>query len=50
MALAHAIRDSTEAAYRRSDLFEKRRLLMEQWEAFCAKQLAETEAAPDDPS
>jgi integrase len=29
IALAHAIRDSTEAAYRRCDLFEKRRLLME---------------------
>jgi integrase len=38
MALAHAIRDSTEAAYRRSDLFEKRRPLMEQWGSFCDHQ------------
>ena len=31
MALAHTIRDKTEAAYRRGDLFEKRRQLMEAW-------------------
>ena len=30
-ALAHAIQNQTEAAYRRSDLFEKRRDLMIQW-------------------
>lgn len=30
-ALAHAIQNQTEAAYRRSDLFEKRRDLMKQW-------------------
>jgi integrase len=35
MALAHAIRDSTEAAYRRSDLFEKRLLLNGGVEPFC---------------
>jgi len=34
MALAHAVGDKTEAAYRRGDLFEKRRVLMEQWAAF----------------
>ena len=34
MALAHAIGDSTEAAYRRGDLFEKRRKLMNEWAAF----------------
>ena len=33
-ALAHALPDRTEAAYRRSDLFEARRDLMEQWAAF----------------
>lgn len=33
-ALAHAIKSSTEAAYRRGDLFEKRRLLMEEWAGF----------------
>ena len=31
MALAHAIGDKVEAAYRRGDLFEKRRQLMGQW-------------------
>lgn len=36
MALAHAIGDQTEAAYRRGDLFEKRRILMEQWATFIA--------------
>jgi integrase len=34
MALAHAVSDKVEAAYRRSDLFEKRRQLAEAWAAF----------------
>lgn len=34
MALAHAVRDKTEAAYRRGDLLEKRRSLMNAWAAF----------------
>ena len=34
MALAHAVGDATEQAYRRSDLFEKRRELMELWSKF----------------
>lgn len=34
MALAHAIGNDTEAAYRRGDLFEKRRNLMNDWAAF----------------
>ena len=34
-ALAHVIADRTEAAYRRGDLFEKRRSLMAEWAAFC---------------
>jgi integrase len=37
MALAHAIPDAVEAAYRRGDLFEKRRKLMDAWAAHCAK-------------
>ena len=37
MALAHAIANKAEAAYRRGDLFDKRRKLMEAWAAFCAK-------------
>jgi integrase len=36
MALAHAIGDKVEAAYRRGDLFEKRRKLMQEWARFCA--------------
>jgi integrase len=35
MALAHAITDKVEAAYRRGDLFEKRRLLMLDWARYC---------------
>jgi len=37
MALAHAIGDRVEAAYRRGDLFEKRRRLMAEWATFCAR-------------
>jgi integrase len=36
MALAHAIDDKTEAAYRRSDLFKHRARLMRDWSAYCA--------------
>ena len=35
MALAHSIADKTEAAYRRGDLFEKRRKLMSEWANVC---------------
>lgn len=35
MALAHVVSDETERAYRRGDLFEKRRALAEAWAAFC---------------
>jgi integrase len=35
MALAHMVGNKVEAAYRRGDLFEKRRRLMQQWAAFC---------------
>jgi integrase len=35
MALAHAVSDQTEAAYRRGDLFEKRRRLMAEWAKHC---------------
>ena len=34
MALAHAIGNETEAAYRRGDLFDKRRRLMTDWAIF----------------
>ena len=35
MALAHADSDKVEAAYRRGDLFEKRRRLMSDWAKYC---------------
>lgn len=35
MALAHVVGDKTEAAYRRGDLFEKRRRLMMDWADHC---------------
>jgi len=35
MALAHAVSDETEAAYRRSTALAKRRALMEAWTAYC---------------
>jgi integrase len=37
MALAHSIKDKTEAAYRRGDLFEKRRDLMTAWASYVAE-------------
>jgi integrase len=37
MALAHVVGDKVEAAYRRGDMFEKRRKMMDDWAAFCAK-------------
>jgi integrase len=36
MALAHTVSDKVEAAYRRGDLFQKRRQLMDAWTRFCA--------------
>jgi integrase len=35
MALAHTVGDKVEAAYRRGDMFEKRRRLMLEWERYC---------------
>jgi integrase len=37
MALAHSIPNAVEAAYRRGDLFEKRRKLMQAWADYCTK-------------
>ena len=36
-ALAHTIGNAVEAAYRRGDLFDKRRRLMEQWGEYCSQ-------------
>ena len=45
-ALAHVIPDKVEAAYRRGDLFEKRRRLMNEWARFCAKAKAGGKVVP----
>ncbi|MDP3603828.1 MAG: integrase arm-type DNA-binding domain-containing protein [Bosea sp. (in: a-proteobacteria)] len=37
MALAHTVSDRVEAAYRRGDMFERRKKMMEDWAAFCGK-------------
>ena len=37
-ALAHTIKNKAEAAYARSDLFEKRRALMESWAQYLTRQ------------
>jgi integrase len=41
MALAHTITNKAEAAYRRSDLFEKRHKLMAAWAGYCRTPKAE---------
>jgi len=38
MALAHSVGNAVERAYRRGDMIEKRRHLMDDWAQFCAGQ------------
>jgi integrase len=45
MALAHAIGDRVEAAYRRGDLFEKRRRLMDDWAIHCSRRATNSGAS-----
>jgi integrase len=40
-ALAHTLQDKTEAAYRRTDLFDRRRKLMEAWASFLSAEVGE---------
>jgi integrase len=42
MALAHVIANKAEAAYRRGDLFEKRRRLMMDWADYCSNPMAKS--------
>ena len=42
IALAHAVGDKVEAAYRRGDMLEKRRRLMEDWGRYCGSIPAAT--------
>jgi integrase len=44
MALAHVIGDKVEAAYRRGDLFEKRKRLMIEWARYCSTPQTNTGA------
>jgi integrase len=44
MALAHTISDKTVAAYNRTDLFDRRRLLMASWDAYCSTPKVEAES------
>ena len=38
IALAHAVGNKVEAAYRRGDMMEKRRRLMADWAAYCEQE------------
>ena len=42
MALAHTIKDKSEAAYRRSDMLERRARLMQDWATYCGMDSADT--------
>ena len=42
-ALAHVVKSKVEAAYMRTDLFERRRRLMDDWSAYLAGRRASTE-------
>ena len=42
-ALAHVVKAKVEAAYWRTDLFERRRRLMDEWEAYLAGRRGSTE-------
>ncbi len=45
-ALAHIVGDTTERAYRRGDALEKRRRMMEAWEAYCCGYAAANNVVP----
>lgn len=40
MALAHVVADKTDAAYRRGDMLERRRRMMEEWARYCNGETA----------
>lgn len=47
-ALAHTVSNKVEAAYRRTDFLDKRRLLMRDWAAFCKKVPAPSKEERDE--
>jgi len=46
MALSHTVSDKVERAYRRGDLLQKRRPLMDAWAAYCSKPAASGDVIP----
>ena len=46
MALAHAVKDKSEAAYRRGDALEKRRRLMADWARYCEELMVVATVTP----
>ncbi len=46
MALAHTVSNSVEAAYRRGDLLDKRRHLMEAWATYCRRSQTNDQTIP----
>ena len=46
LGLAHVVQKRVEAAYRRTDLFERRRRLMDDWAVYLARERRESEADP----
>jgi integrase len=46
MALAHAVGDKVEAAYRRGDLLAKRRQLAEAWSKYCTNPAPAGDVVP----
>jgi hypothetical protein len=45
-ALAHTLKDKTEAAYQRGDMFGKRRRLMDAWSTYCIKSKKAGDVVP----
>ena len=45
-ALAHVVQNRVEAAYARSDLFERRRILMDDWSRYLAQGTATDSELP----
>ncbi|TVO53173.1 DUF4102 domain-containing protein [Denitromonas halophila] len=49
MALAHKVADKVEAAYRRGDMVQKRRAMMQDWADYCEVKDAEENEAQEEP-
>ena len=49
-ALAHVVQNKVEAAYARSDLFERRRILMDDWASYLAEETATDSESARQPS